>query len=234
MAAFFLFLETSWDLPRHHVFLSSILLGKTWKNRGFWHPQTLPKLPPKPFKIDVQKTNRFFLFFERCSFKFETFETLKISIFPGENHYFSGFCKNVFSPFEQFVSAKNRRKNHEKSRPNHEKIESEIHLFFNIDFLAFWAPFWKVLGASWASLGKPWASKMWPKRVAIIEGEQFFSTFVVFVARLSFFFDLGGLGERLGGFFGGLGKDFCQGLKNFAIIFTSIFTTFIVFVARLC
>ena len=97
------------------------------------------------------------------------------------------------------------------------------------------APFWKVLGASWASLGRPWASKMWPKRVPIIEGEQFFfSIFLVFVARLSFFFDLGGFGERLGGVFGGLGKDFCQGLEKFAIIFTSIFTTFIFFVARLC
>ena len=132
---------------------------------------------------------------------FSSFETLKISIFLRENHYFSGFCKNVFSPFEQFVSAKNRRKNHEKSRPNHEKIESEIHLFFNIDFFAFWAPFWKVLGASWASLGRPWASKMWPKRVPIIEGEQFCFNFCCF--RGATFGSL-----RFGRVWGGFGKGF--------------------------
>ena len=102
VAAFFLFLETSWDLPRHHVFLSSILLGKTWKNRGFWHPQTLPKLPPKPFKIDVQKTNRFFLFFERCSFKFETFETLKISISLRKITIFQFFAEVAFNNLANF------------------------------------------------------------------------------------------------------------------------------------
>ena len=131
-------------------------------------------------------------------------------------------------------ASKNRPKNHEKSRPNHEKIESEIHLFFNIDFLAFLAPFWQVLGASWASLGRPWASKMWPKRVPIIEGEQFFFNVCCFRGATFIFLRFGRVRGGFGKGFWRFGEGFCQGFENFAIIFTLIFTTFIVFVARLC
>ena len=76
-------------------------------------------------------------------------------------------------------------------------------MFLNIDFFAFGAPFWELWGGSWASLGALWASKTAPKSLPIIETSLFFSTFVVFVARLLFFFDLGGFGE---GFWEGLGK----------------------------
>ena len=126
------------------------------------------------------------------------------------------------------------QKNHEKSRPNCEKNQSEIDLFFNIDFSRFWlhfGRFWEPLGPLLAGLGRP---KCGPRGCPSLRESSFFSTFVVFVARLSVFFDLGGFGEGLGRVFGGLGKDFCQDFENFAIIFTLIFTTFIVFVARLC
>ena len=98
---------------------------------------------------------------------------------------------------------------------------------FGLHFGRFWEP----LGPLLAGLGRP---KCGPRGWGSLSQSSFFSTFVVFVARLSFFFDLGGFGEGLGRVFGGLGKDFCQDFENFAIIFTLIFTTFIVFVARLC
>ena len=104
---------------------------------------------------------------------------------------------------------------------------TSIFWLFGLHFGRFWEP----LGPLLAGLGRPKCS---PRGCPSLRESSFFSTFVVFVARLSVFFDLGGFGEGLGRVFGGLGKDFCQDFENFAIIFTLIFTTFIVFVARLC
>ena len=106
VTAFFVFLRASWNLPRHQSFLWSILPRKNCENRGFGRSETVPKPIPKRPKIDVQKTCGFLLFLERCSFKLQSFETLKISIFPEENHYFSGFSKNAFSQFGQFFASK--------------------------------------------------------------------------------------------------------------------------------
>ena len=88
VTAFFVFLMVPWALPRHHVFLPSIFDRKNCQNCNFWPPKPPPKPIPKRPKIDVQKTRRFLLFFERCSFKLQTFETLKISVSPRREHYF--------------------------------------------------------------------------------------------------------------------------------------------------
>jgi hypothetical protein len=61
VAAFFVFLAASWSLPKHDAFLSSILLRKNNKSRGFWPPKTLPKPVSKRLKIDVPKNMRFFI-----------------------------------------------------------------------------------------------------------------------------------------------------------------------------
>ena len=52
----------------------------------------------------------------------------------------------VFLYFECIFGPKNLPKTLPKQGSNHEKIESKNHAFFNIDFLMFWARFWRVLG----------------------------------------------------------------------------------------
>ena len=60
------------------------------------------------------------------------------------------FCKDfrffVVSDVALFLGPKNLSKTSPKPFRNHDQIESENKLFFNIDFFRFWPRFWRVLG----------------------------------------------------------------------------------------
>ena len=60
--------------------------------------------------------------------------------------------------------------------------------------------FWNLLGGSWASLGTLWAPKWRPRAMESLREGSCFFTLVILVARLWIFFDLGGFGKGLGGF----------------------------------
>ena len=159
--AFLLFLMASWGPPSHQPFLSSICLRKNCQNRSFWPPKPLPKPIPKRLKIDVQKTYRFLLFFERCSFKFQTFETWKISIFlKGKSIFFRFSQKCVFAFGTHFGCKKNLPKTLRKWRLNALKIDVKNVLFFNVVFFASWPRFWSHLGPKLEPSWSFWPSKM--------------------------------------------------------------------------
>ena len=61
---------------------------KKRENRGFWPSKPLPKPFQNPIKTEVPKNMQFLSAFSTTSFKTQSLETLKISIFPRENHYF--------------------------------------------------------------------------------------------------------------------------------------------------
>ena len=58
------------------------------------------------------------------------------------------FCKDfrffVVSDVALFLGPKNLSKTSPKPLRNHDQIESENKLFFNIDFFRFWPRFWRV------------------------------------------------------------------------------------------
>ena len=77
---------------------------------------------------------------------FSGVETLKISIFPKENQYFSGFCeKHVFAIF-MFFSFQKSSKNLPGARSKPWKNRCRKRVDFKHQFLRFWPRFWRVLG----------------------------------------------------------------------------------------
>ena len=135
----------------------SIFSRKNCQNQWFWPLKPPPKHLPKPSKIDVPKTCGFLLFFERWSFKFQTFETLKISIFLKENCYFSGFRQNgvltILANLGFQRSSKKPIKTSSKPWKNRVwKRPVFQHRIFRV-FGSILAGFGRLLGLSWEALG---------------------------------------------------------------------------------
>ena len=92
---------------------------------------------------------------------------------------------------------------------------TSIFLRFGLHFGRFWEP----LGPLLAGLGHP---KCGPRGCPSLRESSFVSTFVVFVARLSVFFDLGGFGKGFWRF----GEGFLSGFREFCDHFNIDFYNF--------
>ena len=148
------------SLPKIILFFASIFSRKNRENHGFWPPKAIPKPSQNAFKIDVPKNIQFLEVFCHCFCMFVIFETLKISIFPRENHYFQGFRqKRVFALFDKF-SLKKPSKNPSKTEPDPFQNRCQERIVFQRLYFRASA---SILAASWASKWKP-KSEIWPQK----------------------------------------------------------------------
>ena len=128
--------------PQEHIFFDlkrypkcilkniSKNIEKYRKKQRFWAPQALPKPFQNTFQIEVPNDIRFLKAFLIELFKIQSLETLKISIFPKGNHYFSGFCKNRVFGFWTRCGFKKPSKNCSKTKAGRLKNRCQKRVVF--------------------------------------------------------------------------------------------------------
>ena len=148
-------------------FLTSIYFEKTSekvrKSRILATPAA-PQTFQNPFQIDIPKNKKILNAFLEAPFKNQSLETLKISIFPRENHYFSGFRKNKVFAFWASFASKKRSQNNSKTKA--ERLENRCH-----QRIMFRHHFVRVLASILASFGLPsWsqAGNFGPRKLHIV------------------------------------------------------------------
>ena len=153
-------------LPKRASKMTSKKHRKKCENQGFWPPKTLPKSFQNTSEIDVLKNMRFLRTFSTTSFKTTRLETLKISIFPRENHYFQGFRKNRFVAISMLSRSKKPIKNPSKTRSEPFKNRCRKRIVFQHRFF-------RVSALILEGLGPPRWSQVGPKGPAKLLGQPF-------------------------------------------------------------
>ena len=128
------------------------------------------------------------------------------------------FFRHLSNLFLQKIvekTMKNHAQTMKKSSLKSTCFLTSIFLRFGLHFGRFWEP----LGPLLAGLGHP---KCGPRGCPSLRESSFVSTFVVFVARLSVFFDLGGFGKGFWRF----GEGFLSGFREFCDHFNIDFYNF--------
>ena len=107
-----------------------------------------------PFQIEVPNNIRFLKIFLIEHFKFQSLETLKISIFPRENHYFSGFRKNCVFAFWIHFGFKKPPKNPSKTKAERLENRCQKRVVFQHRFFRVLASILEPLRpSSWSQVG---------------------------------------------------------------------------------